>query len=304
MFFRLRKNWKYYWLQRAQAAVLRTPPIDFGSERGPVVLTQLCHRDVYMYLIAIKSFARFVPTRRICVLNDGSLQREDLGLLRRHIPNMEFLSVEDFRSASYPVGGCWERLAALVRLCQEGYAMQLDADTVTLGMPDEVCDAVRDGTAFTLGTSQGTSLVSAVEAATLATQFKGEGDKHVQTAAEAVLGEFSEMPDLRYVRGCAAFTGVPEKALDTDMLESWSAEFSKKLGPRWREWGTEQFMSNFLIANLGGAMVLSHPHYAGCSGDIRDDQRFVHFAGYCRFSGGRYHRASRQVVAQLNSDDT
>lgn len=303
MFFGFRKSWKCYWLRRAQASVVRTPAVDFRSETGPIVLSQLCHDDVYMYLVAIKSFARFVIPRRICILNDGSLHTVDRDLLREHLPYVEFLEVRDFRNSSYPMGGCWERLAALVGLCQEGYAMQLDADTVTLGMPEEVSEAVRNGVAFTLGTSQGTSVVPAASAAAVAARFQSDGDRHVQTAAEAVLASFSEPPGLRYVRGCAAFTGVPESSLNIDMLKFWSMNFAEKLHGRWREWGTEQFMSNFLIANLDKAQVLSHPSYAGCSGDSLADQKFVHFAGYCRFSGQRYHQLSRQIIAQLCADD-
>lgn len=303
MFFALRNSWGRYRLRRAQAPVSRTPPLCLRSETGPVVLTQLRHDDVYMYLVAIKSFARFVLPARVCILNDGSLRNEDLELLRTHLPYAEFLEIGDFRSASYPMGGCWERLAALVRLCREGYVMQLDADTVTLDAPDEVADAVRQGTAFVLGTSQGASVVAAAAAASQAAQFRSEGDRHVQTAAEAVLAGFAETPELRYVRGCAALTGVPENALTTETLESWSMKFAEKLEGRWREWGTEQFMSNFLIANLEGARVLSRPHYAGCSGGMLAAQKFVHFAGYCRFSGRRYHRLSRQIIAQLCAVD-
>lgn len=299
MFFRLKKRLAYYGLGVAQRPVLHTPPIVLGNVGGPILVSQLCHRDVLMYLLAVKSFVRFLPAFRICIVNDGSLDEDDRDVLRTHIPGIEIFDAKEFRSERYPKGGCWERLAALVRFCGDDYAMQLDADTITLNVPQEVCDAVSAKTPFTLGTGQGSKIVSAAEAASLAKRFQSEGDGHVQTQAELILGEFSDAPGLQYVRGCAAFTGIPKQALDIDELESWAERFEEKMGSRWREWGTEQFMSNFLIANLSGTKVLTRPHYAGCSRELQSDQVFVHFAGYCRFKGRRYHRLSRDVIAAL-----
>jgi hypothetical protein len=299
MFFRLKKRWAYYGLGVAQRPVLRTPPIVLGNGGGPILISQLCHRDVLMYLVAVKSFVRFLPAYRVCIVNDGSLDEGDRDVLRTHIPGIEIFDAKDFRSERYPKGGCWERLAALIRFCGEGYVMQLDADTVTLNVPQEVCDSVSAKTPFTLGTEQGPKIVAASEAAVLAEQFRSEGDEHVQTLAELALGEFSDMPGLRYVRGCAAFTGIPEKALELDDIESWAERFEAIMGSRWREWGTEQFMSNFLIANLADTRVLTWPHYAGCSHAIHPEQVFVHFLGYCRFKGLRYHRLSREMIGVL-----
>lgn len=299
MFYRLRKRWAYYCLSVAQRSVLNTAPVKAGNEGGPIILTQLCHRDVLMYLVAIKSFVRFLPASRICILGDGSLNVRDVELLRQHISGVEIFGVEEFRGQRYPDGGCWERLAALITLSAEGYAMQLDADTITLNMPQEVCEAVSSKMPFTLGTAQGTEVVSASQAAMLAAEFITEGDGHVQTLAESVLDKFPDVARLRYIRGCAAFTGVPEKSLEMDVLESWSERFEEKVGRRWHEWGTEQFMSNFLIANIANTRVLNRSNYAGCSGGIHADQIFVHFAGYCRFDKNRYHYLSKQVVAQL-----
>ncbi len=302
MFFRIKNRWRRHGLNRTQRGVLQTPTVRQGREDAPSVLSMVRADDLYMYLLAIKSFAHFCPPRRVYILNDGTLDQNDIACLCEHIPFADILDIGAFQSVLYPQDNCWERLAALVCLSAEGYIMQLDADTMTLSMPDEVAAAVSLYTPFTLGSAQGKCLMDVEQVASVAQEFLRDGDTHVQVLAESKLGKITGKERLRYVRGCAAFTGVPQGALDIDTLSDWSRRFEEKLGERWYEWGTEQFMSNFLIANLDGAQVLPHPKYSTCPPRIGQENAFIHFAGYCRFSARRYHTLSRDAIVQLRAD--
>lgn len=299
MFYRIRNRMARRKLDLTQRKILATPPLQKTEGTGPRVLSMIRSMDVHMYLAALKSFARHCLPSRVCVLNDGTLGAAELAVLHEHIPFVEILELSDYRSSKYPAGSCWERLAALATLSGEGYAIQLDADTLTMASVDEVVQAVREGVPFTLGSAQGTHLIGADEASRNAQGFQREGDTHIQVAAEMALGQLAGADTLQYVRGCAGFTGIPAGGLRVDTISQWSARFAVVLGARWSEWGTEQFMSNFLIANMPDSRVLPHPKYATCPPRMGDENAFVHFAGYCRFEGGRYQGLSQRVIEEL-----
>jgi hypothetical protein len=71
------------------------------------------------------------------------------------------------------------------------------------------------------------------------------------------------------------------------------------IGDRWHEWGSEQVMSNIVIANIPGAIVLPHPKYADCHKMKQGVTEFIHFIGSCRFDGGNYARLGAEVIATL-----
>ncbi|MFB3064989.1 MAG: hypothetical protein ACE10D_00610, partial [Planctomycetota bacterium] len=73
MFYRLRQAWHRSHFNRRVRGILSVPPVRSGAPDGPTVVTQLCHADVFMYLVAIHSLARHVTPRRVVVLDDESL---------------------------------------------------------------------------------------------------------------------------------------------------------------------------------------------------------------------------------------
>ena len=71
------------------------------------------------------------------------------------------------------------------------------------------------------------------------------------------------------------------------------------IGAKWSEWGSEQVMSNIVVANIPGAIVLPHPKYADCHKMQSEVTEFIHFIGNCRFDDGNYARLGAQVIARL-----
>ena len=52
--------------------------------------------------------------------------------------------------------------------------------------------------------------------------------------------------------------------------------------------GGELVMSNIVVANIPGAVVLPHPKYADCHKMKPQLTEFIHFIGSCRFDGENY----------------
>ena len=98
------------------------------------------------------------------------------------------------------------------------------------------------------------------------------------------------------VRGSAGF---PKQSFTRAFVETVSEQMRAALGDRWSDWGSEQVMSNIVVANIARATVLPHPKYADCHKMQPGATEFVHFIGGCRFDGGHYARLGAQVIDEL-----
>jgi hypothetical protein len=277
--------------------VHHTPPLEMKP--APVSICSLVsRRDFTMYLVAIKSFYSHFGRGQVVALNDGSLTRGQMECLRRQIPGILLMHIEDIPYRRVPRGGCWERLLCMIGLADEGYVIQLDSDTLTRGPVAEVLDACRQQRPFIIaGDREGTRITSRADAAPAASQSEGV---HVQTAME---GELPRTAGLKpfYVRGCAAFFGMPPGSLSFSDVEDFSDRMQKRLGARWREWGTEQATVNYFLANMPDTLVLQPPKYTHrWKTAPGDDSAFVHFIGTHRFEGHFYALQSRRVIRELN----
>jgi hypothetical protein len=302
MFYRLKEKFHRLRFMMETKGVLATPALVAQPDSGLALLTQLQHKDVRLALIAFKSFAIKVPVGTFYILNDGSLTPDDLDLLRRHIPSVIFLAMEENQSRKCPKGGCWERLLSISSLVKDHYVIQLDSDTLTLGDIPEIAECVRANRSFVIGTWDNQELESMPyrNSEAVAVMEKTTTKPHIQLAAEASFNKLKRFDELKYVRGCAGFTGFGKGSFDRGFVEEISSQMSDALGDRWREWGSEQVMSNIVVANTDNCRVLPHPKYSDCWKMRLSETEFVHFIGSCRFSNGIYARLGKNIIAQLS----
>lgn len=289
---RLNTDYHRYQFMRSAKRIVETAPLTRGNLPF-TVLSMVHHRDVYPYLIAIRSFALWANPQRIVVVCDPTLSPEDQSIIRQQIPHIEFRRADEFTHPDIPRGGCWERLYAISEYAQSDYIIQLDADTVTMASITEVVDAACNQRGFVIGEKPAQTLVTFDEAEQTARPWQSP-TVHVQGLSEFLLKETS-LPDRMYVRGCAGFTGFPPAANIRNMLEEFSRQMQQKTGARWKEWGTEQVASNYLVANLHGTTVLPFPKY-GTPDVIDQNTCFTHFIGSMRFINGNYRKAAGVVI--------
>lgn len=296
MFYSLKNKLQRWCFNRGIRGVLDTPPlmmVDVPS--APVLVSQLQHKDVLMYLAASKSFARHIPPAEVHVVDDGSLTADDRNLLSRHIPGIRIHALASFRVPGLPNGGTWERLIAVARFSEARYVIQLDADTLTLASIPEVAAAAKSETAFSIGTWDHQRIEPALDRSDAAKSHLVGERPHVQLLAEANFANLHEAETLKYVRGCSGFSGFPAGTDKIDLLCAISSQMQALIGKRWLEWGSEQVMSNLVVANQPSAIVLPHPEYADCVKAQPGKTRFIHFIGTCRFTGGHYARTIRDL---------
>jgi hypothetical protein len=299
MFYALRDRVRRSRFARACAGVLHAAPVTLDGTSRLAVLTQLQHKDVLMFLLAIKSFARHVAPGAVFVVDDGSLTDGDRATLAAQVPGLTLFGLEQFRVPACPRGGTWERLLAIAALVGDYYVIQLDSDTLTIGPIDDVRQCIARGTSFAIGTWDRQSLESMQERCATAKGRVAQGDAHIQVVAEAHFDRLVDFRTLRYVRGCSGFAGFAPRSFSRAFVETISSQMWAALGDRWSEWGSEQVMSNVVVANVSDAMVLPHPKYADCHKMRAGLTEFVHFIGSCRFDDGNYARLGAQVIATL-----
>lgn len=294
----LTTRWHRWQFERAVREIASTQPLVCGSA-SYTALSMVQHRDVLPYLLALKSFARFLTPAAVVVVADPTLDADDRALMREHVPHIEFREAAEFRYPGLPVGGCWERLTAISERVRDGAVVQLDADTVALAYPGEVAAALASGVSFTLGTDDGQSVRGTHE---VAAEYRGRLDtiSHIQGRCESLLDRLDPEQQWRYVRGCAGFAGFAQGSFDRDLLIEVSSRMRALIGDDWALWGTEQFTSNLIVSSSAGGLVLPHPRY--CAPHRRTgDTVFLHFIGYVRYTTSYYADVSRRVAAELKA---
>jgi len=301
MLSKLKRSVAQWQFNAALSHVLQTPPL-VRKPADLVFVSQLCHRDVLAYLLAMKTIYSQIGEGRIAIVDDGSLTPSDHQLLEDHCGAISFIDMDAVDTGRCPKGGTWERLITLIAQANTyGYAIQVDADLVALGPLDEVMNCYRDALPFAIGNVMRPGRVTFRQMSAWLAQTDFAGSGHVQVAAEHLLKTLPDADSRFYIRASSAFAGLPGGRVSLADLQALHDAMSPLLKTRWHEWGTEQFSSNIMIANAGDAVELTPPNYINhqLASDIRQ-ARLVHFFGTWRFANGRYRACAQRAIAALN----
>lgn len=286
---------------RDARAVLGTAPLR-AADDGVVLFSMIGTRVVLPYLVAAKSLHARLGRGRFVILDDGTLTATDRAVLAHHLDRPEIRSIADVDLGACPRGGCWERLLTLLELRRDTYVIQLDSDTVTLGPVPELERAIAEGRDFTLlGGDDARWLPVDAYAEDWAALGAGA---HVQAKTEAAMARLAaEVGSItHYIRGCAGFAGFAPGGKGREIADSFSTAAAALFGPEvWAQWGSEQVMSNVIIANEGEPVLLPYDRYLNFWNEpFADEAAFVHFVGTYRYHGGAYAAAARRAMAGLD----
>jgi hypothetical protein len=288
------------WFDFNCRALLRTPPIHLNDDQLTLV-SMLCHGEVVMYLLAVKSFCgQLGRNPKVVILDDGTLTKSDYATLQAHIPETWVVHISEVSPDRCPKGSCWERLLLIGDLVKDTYVVQLDSDTLTANSITEVAQCIDANRCFTLlGDGSHPEIEPMVSACA---RSKTNLSPMVQAVCERSFDQLPESASLKYVRGNAGFTGFAKGAIDREKI-IWFSDLMRCIAnEKWDEWGSEQVTSNLLIANSGNAHVLEFPKYLSYWAHDEvpyDDASFIHFIGPHRFSNGFYVKSAGKIIAAL-----
>ncbi len=285
---------RFDWMVRG---VLETPPIE--PHEGPlVIVSMVCHRDLLMYLLAIKTFYRRLGFGRIVVIDDGTLTIADKEVIRHHVQPAEIVPARSLSSPACPSYISWKKLFCIANFIHDSFVIQLDSDTLSVSADlSEVRDFVLSDASFILGTWADQRVVSMEEAVEAARE---SSSTHVQMVAEQNFDRLPGFASLKYFRGCSGFDGFSKGLFRMRDLEEFSRAMFSIIGDKWSEWGSEQTMSNVLVANAPRMGMLPYPAYYNYWGTEEAEQKFIHFVGTYRYHGGVYRRAVRASLRELH----
>jgi hypothetical protein len=285
--------------------ILGTPPV-VAREDGVILFSMIGTRVLLPYLVAAKSLHFQLGMGKFAILDDGTLTASDREVLAYHLDDPRIFSINDVDPEPCPKGGCWERLLALLELRRDSYVIQLDSDTVTLGPLPEVAQAIAKGRNFTLK-GEAVARWMTVEDFVRTPPFYDWQDPatHVQDVAEALLPQIRAGLEGQtyYVRGCAGFAGFAPGGHGPQLAKDFCQEISALIGKeRWSEWGSEQVMSNVIVANEREPALLPYERYLNYWNEpVPGNVSFVHFIGTYRYHGGAYLDATRKAIAALRA---
>jgi hypothetical protein len=287
--------------ERAAQGILDTAPI-IGADDGVILFSMIGTAVLLPYLVAVKSLHHHLRRGRIVLLNDGTLTPADRALLARHCDSPLILEKPDIDTSHCPRDNCWERLIAILDRRRDAYVIQLDSDTVTTGSVPEIAAAIAANRSFTLAGGHDEAEHGFRSAKEIASIFHADGPTtdHVQAQAEAAMATLPDGDSLRYIRGCAGFAGFGRSDNGRKLVSDFSSAMDERLGDTWRQWGSEQVASNFVIANDPDPVQLPYDRYVNhWEEPLPADPAFVHFIGTYRFRKGNYSRCTKQAIAAL-----
>jgi len=298
-------NWRLrQWRHRAVArGVLETRPV-VPSDDGVILFSMIGTRVLLPFLVAAKSLRGGLGRGRFVVLDDGTLTAADRAALAVHLGDPEIRSVAAVDTGRCPRGGTWERLLTILDLRANHYVIQFDSDTVTCGPLPEVAAAIESGRSFTLRGEAGATLMPIAPFAHWRRAKSEFRRGHVQDTIETRIDgvRIPGLADAHYVRGCSGFAGFAPSGGGRALAEAFSAEAERLVGgERWREWGSEQVTSNFVIANEADPLLLPYDRYFNFWNEgLPEGRCFVHFIGTWRFAGGAYIGETRAAIERLH----
>ncbi|MCF4007804.1 hypothetical protein [Rheinheimera sp. UJ63] len=275
--------------------VLHLPQLNTDPDGKFSVLSMLCKRDLYQYLVAIRSLFQYAKPKHVIIVNDGSLGTPEIAKIINACPSAKIVPIQNYRVEGLPCGGCWERIVAVSEFSKHEYIVQMDADTLFMSTPVEMIDAIAQNRSFALPTDSGTVVKTAAECLAFAEKRKGEGVSHIQIDAEASLGIMGDVQMVKYIRACAGFAGYAPGTLTLQKLLEVSTKYHALFGDRWYDWGTEQFASNYILANDDSVFVLPIAKYDSVD-KFKAELVFVHFIGCFRFDKGIYVNSAQRLI--------
>jgi hypothetical protein len=238
----------------------------------------------------------------VVVLDDGSLTEDDRRVLDFHLGNPTFYSLDDVPTGSCPSYICWSRLLLIAQLCKDSYIVQVDSDIVAQQELIDAKEAIEAKEAFILVNRQHPGKIRLGGIGDWLDQNGWMNDQSLQMNAERAFRNLSMAQTEYYVRGSAAFVGFPQGCTSHEKIEAFSREVEEHVGSQWRQWGSEQTTTNYVIGNAPKLHFLEYPDYVNQTPKMEVEKaKLVHFFGTYRYYQNRYLRSARAAIHSLST---
>lgn len=281
--------------------VLNTPPLKANPKSGTKIVSLVCHRDLNMYILSIKSFLRFYNDINITVFDDGSLEDEDVKKLKHHIKGI------DIYKRSYTDNQVKQKLSSQLlknlreedpsqlklidtNLLLNGKKIILDSDTLFLRKPDEIIEWIN--------TPNPKPFYHTNRVFYRKTPSSGDNIQK-QFRNNLLFINKKLKTNIKTLDFCSGFIGYPRK-LSLKRIEEVERVLSKYNKNQNSLWGIEQCSYAFLL--MDKAEWLNIEYYLALDNEKSKDEqfnkaKFIHFIG--KFLHKEYSREAKKIIKEL-----
>jgi hypothetical protein len=269
--------------------ILKTPCFECNPDAEVEIHSLTCHRDLNIYLLAIKSFLRFYNDVAVIVHDDGSLNNKDILMLKKHIKNIKIITKKEadekvnlflknkpnckyFRNIC-PIA---KQLFDYTVLSKNKKIISLDSDIIFLKKPDEVIKWIKNKTNLIIYNYENTK-------SQILSKYK-----------------IKESGDIN-----GGFVCYYKDMMNYDIIERVIKKIIK-----------EKEMSNFKLSSFSQNLFSICIYYSKYESTLLDKEKYlviipfnrkninnknimVHFPGYIRFYDFTYLKLGKKVIKKL-----
>ncbi|MDN5354489.1 MAG: hypothetical protein PWQ09_1245 [Candidatus Cloacimonadota bacterium] len=265
----------------------KTPPIACEKSAKVSIHSLVCHMDLEMYLLAVKSFLRFYPKVQIIAHSDSSLSADDITKLRKHIPNIDVID-ETNKLWQHSLNRVKNDFVAkghsnllLIKLflpffCKSERLIILDTDIIFINRPDEVISWIENNSQH------------------LTPLYNKDKYDTLRDAKTSLMKEFniSELPP-NLNSGFICMQNDVTK-MEFERLLKISINYTDSNIDK-----GDQTIFHILLAKRN-AQPLSKDHYNIFDGyKIPKQAKMIHFPTHVRFKKGYYLKLARKLCHQF-----
>lgn len=258
--------------------VLNTPQLSCMPESSTEVHSLVCKRDLYMYLLAAKSFLLYCNNVAIIAHDDGTLSGNDCEILKQHIEGIKIIRRSEadmlIEKAMMPEffrirNDCFFMLKVFDFnfFNQAKKTILLDSDILFISSPDEAIEFVNDERINCFYNS----------------------DPYENTFRTDVKDIGLGLPNFN-----SGFIGYSEKL---SMYTLCNAVDKVKC------YFEDQTIYSFLLRDMGAVRLERSRFFVHDSSPMSQEACMVHFISSHRFSNSLYLQLARKVVKNLQKQD-
>jgi len=298
-------------------SIIETPPITSNPNAATGVHSIVPHRNIYAYLVTLKSLMRYSNDFAVFAHDDGSLTDRDVEILNQQIPGIHVLRRPEadqrfdseinnaFLSKIRKSYTSYIKLFDPTFISDRQRIILLDTDTLFIDYPSEIIEWAKKGGRPWYHVAPLGSMKK--RGARSVKSEKTKADSHIQTLAAHDLGRINKMTGYSYAINqgfCAGFIGYDTGMIDFRRLKTLLEKMHELFGERIFLWGAEQTVHSLTLCGADAKALPMEEYFVFTQNNVANvhQAKFVHFVGENRFYKLVYPRIAKKIIRSLREN--
>lgn len=295
--------------------VIKTPAIKTNPDAATGIHSIVPHRNLYAFLVAIKSLLRYSNDFAVYVHDDGSLTEKDKELLAQQITSINILSRKaadelfDQKIADPFLSTVRTSYTSYLKLFDPTFRsphkriILLDSDTLFIKPPKHVIEWAKKG-----GPSWFHAAPLGNMKANTSNTIEKPKDQHIQTLIMEQLDQINiELNEhFKLEQGfCAGFVGYDIDTINFARLKRLLENLHDRFGDKIFKWGAEQTIHGLFLCGDQAEKLSMQDYfvYTQNNADQAAKATFIHFVGENRFFKLKYPRFASLIIKELKQSN-